>query len=84
MNNLHLETLALHAGYTPKEHNNASTVPIYQTVAYEYNSAAHAANLFALEEFGPGLKGSHVNGQIFQTCRNLLESDTDNKKLITI
>ena len=31
---------------------NAVAVPIYQTTSYEFNSAEHAGNLFALKELG--------------------------------
>ena len=46
------ETLALHAGQTSDPTTNARAVPIYQTTSYVFNDAEHAANLFALREFG--------------------------------
>ena len=46
------ETLAIHAGYTPEETTKAVAVPIYQTVAYAFDSADHGAALFNLEEEG--------------------------------
>lgn len=46
------ETLALHAGYARDESAHAVAVPIYQTVAYEFDSADHAAALFNLEADG--------------------------------
>jgi O-acetylhomoserine/O-acetylserine sulfhydrylase len=51
-NNLHFETLQLHAGQEPDKATNARAVPIYQTSSYVFNNAEHAANLFALKEFG--------------------------------
>jgi O-acetylhomoserine (thiol)-lyase len=45
-------TLALHAGQQPDPTTNARAVPIYQTTSYVFDSAEHAANLFALKEFG--------------------------------
>jgi O-acetylhomoserine (thiol)-lyase len=45
-------TIALHGGQTPDSASNARAVPIYQTSSYVFNSAEHAANLFALKEFG--------------------------------
>lgn len=48
----HFQTNAVHAGYTPSEHNNAGAVPIYQSSAFTFDSAEHAAKLFNLEEFG--------------------------------
>ena len=46
------ETLQLHAGQHPDPTTNARAVPIYQTTSYTFNDAGHAANLFALKEFG--------------------------------
>jgi O-acetylhomoserine (thiol)-lyase len=48
----HPETLALHAGYQPDPTTGSRAVPIYQTSSYRFKSAEHAANLFALKEFG--------------------------------
>jgi O-acetylhomoserine (thiol)-lyase len=47
-----LGTLALHAGQEPDPTTNARAVPIYQTTSYVFKSTEHAANLFALKEFG--------------------------------
>jgi O-acetylhomoserine (thiol)-lyase len=47
-----LNTLALHAGQTPDAETGARAVPIYQTTSYVFRSSDHAANLFALKEFG--------------------------------
>ncbi len=47
-----LETLCLHAGYTPEPTTNSCAVPIYRTSSYVFNSTEHAANLFALKELG--------------------------------
>ena len=46
------ETLALHAGQEPDPTTGARAVPIYQTTSYVFKNAEHAANLFALKEFG--------------------------------
>lgn len=46
------ETLAIHGGQEPDPATNARAVPIYQTTSYVFNDADHAANLFALKEFG--------------------------------
>ncbi len=48
----HPATIALHAGYRSDPATGAVAVPIYATTAYEFKSADHAANLFALKEFG--------------------------------
>ena len=44
----HDETLAIHAGYEPDPTTKAVAVPIYQTVAYEFDDAQHGADLFNL------------------------------------
>jgi O-acetylhomoserine (thiol)-lyase len=46
------ETLALHGGQTVDGTTNSRAVPIYQTTAFTFNNTEHAANLFALKEFG--------------------------------
>jgi len=46
------ETLALHAGWRADPATGAVAVPIYQTTSYQFQSAEHAANLFALKELG--------------------------------
>ncbi|MBU6342520.1 MAG: O-acetylhomoserine aminocarboxypropyltransferase/cysteine synthase [Bacteroidetes bacterium] len=51
-NNLHFETLQLHAGHTPDKDTNSRAVPIYQTSSFVFNDSEHGANLFALKEFG--------------------------------
>jgi len=47
-----INTLALHAGQKPDPVTGARAVPIYQTTSYVFKSTEHAANLFALKEFG--------------------------------
>jgi O-acetylhomoserine (thiol)-lyase len=42
------ETIAIHAGYETDPTTHAVAVPIYQTVAYEFDSAQHGADLFNL------------------------------------
>ena len=46
------ETRQIHAGQSPDAATNARAVPIYQTTAFTFNDAAHAANLFGLAEVG--------------------------------
>lgn len=46
-----ISTKLLHSGYTP-DSTGARAVPIYQTTSYVFKSTEHAANLFALKEFG--------------------------------
>jgi len=50
--NLHFETLQLHAGQVADPTTNSRAVPIYQTTSYVFNNSEHAANLFGLKEFG--------------------------------
>jgi len=52
MSTPHLETLALHAGQAPDPATGSRAVPIYQTTSYVFKDSDHAANLFALREFG--------------------------------
>ena len=46
------ETIAIHAGYEPDAAVHSVAVPIYQTVAFAFDSAEHAAALFNLEAEG--------------------------------
>src|ERR1700680_3144303 len=46
------ETIAIHGGYQTDPTTRAVAVPIYQTVAYEFDSADHGAALFNLEVDG--------------------------------
>lgn len=49
---LALETLAVHAGQEIDPTTMSRAVPIYQTTSYGFRDSEHAANLFALKEFG--------------------------------
>ena len=46
------DTVAVHGGYETEPTTRAVAVPIYQTVAYEFESADHGAALFNLEADG--------------------------------
>ena len=46
------ETRSVHAGYTPDPTTKSAAVPIYQTVAYAFDSAQHGADLFDLKVAG--------------------------------
>jgi O-acetylhomoserine (thiol)-lyase len=53
MNPRRLDTLAIHAGQEiPEATTGSRAVPIYQTTSYLFRDTEHAANLFALREFG--------------------------------
>ena len=51
-NSYSLETLAVHAGQQLDPATLSRAVPIYQTTSYGFRDTDHAANLFALKEFG--------------------------------
>jgi O-acetylhomoserine (thiol)-lyase len=53
------ETIAIHSGYATEPTTRAVAVPIYQTVAYEFESADHGAALFNLEV--PGHRYSRIS-----------------------
>jgi O-acetylhomoserine (thiol)-lyase len=46
------ETLAIHAGYSSDPTTKSVATPIYQTVAYSFDSAQHGADLFDLKVAG--------------------------------
>lgn len=50
--NLKFETLQQHAGQVPDPTTKSRAVPIYQTSSYVFDNAGHAADLFALRQFG--------------------------------
>ena len=50
--NYRLATLALHAGHEIDSDTLSRGVPIYATTSYVFKDTEHAANLFALKEFG--------------------------------
>jgi O-acetylhomoserine (thiol)-lyase len=49
---LGFDTLQIHAGTAPDTATGARQVPIYQTTAYVFRDADHAAKLFNLQEVG--------------------------------
>lgn len=61
------DTLAVHAGASPDPTTGARAVPIYQTVAYNFRSTDHAANLFGLREFG------NIYSRIMNPTNDVLE-----------
>lgn len=50
--NYRFETVALHGGQVPDPTTGSRAVPIYQTTSFVFKDTDHAANLFALKEFG--------------------------------
>lgn len=51
-NGYRTDTIVLHGGQEPDGTTLARAVPIYQTTSYVFKDSEHAANLFALKEFG--------------------------------
>lgn len=49
---MRIETMAVHAGYTPDPTTKAVAVPIYQTVAYAFDDTQYGADLFDLKVAG--------------------------------
>src|SRR5512140_3188752 len=47
-----IETIDVHGGYSPDPTTKSVAVPIYQTVAYAFDSAQHGADLFDLKVAG--------------------------------
>ena len=56
-----LGTKSIHAGQSADPSTNSRAVPIHATTSYVFNDTDHAANLFALSEFG----------NIIQDCKTL-------------
>ena len=55
---LRFETLSVHAGYSPDPTTKSAAVPLYQTVAYAFDSAQHGADLFDLRCQAISTRGS--------------------------
>lgn len=64
---LKLDTLLLHGGQIPDPATGARAVPIYQTTSFQFKNTEHAANLFALKEFG------NIYSRIMNPTNDVLE-----------
>jgi O-acetylhomoserine (thiol)-lyase len=62
------ETLSVHAGYSPDPTTKSVVPPIYQTVAYAFDSAQHAADLFDLKVAG------NIYTRIMNPTQSVLEA----------
>ena len=62
------ETVAVHGGYSPDPTTHAVAVPIYQTVAYAFDSAQHGADLFDLKVQG------NIYTRIMNPTQSILEA----------
>jgi O-acetylhomoserine (thiol)-lyase len=49
---LGFNTRAVHAGHSPDAVSHARAVPIYQSTSFTFDDTEHAAQLFALQQFG--------------------------------
>lgn len=63
----HPETQVLHAGWRADPTTGSVAVPIHQTTSFQFNSTEHAANLFALAEFG------NIYSRIMNPTNDVLE-----------
>ena len=70
------ETIAIHAGFKADSATKSVSVPIYQTVAYEFDSAQHGADLFNLEVEG------NIYTRIMNPTTAVLEERGDGDSLI--
>ena len=52
LNQLHIDSILLHAGQSPAQGTGACAVPIYQTSSYVFDNTQHAADLFSLKNEG--------------------------------
>lgn len=64
---LGFSTRQLHAGQVPDPATGSRAVPIYHTTSYQFENTDHAANLFALKEFG------NIYTRIMNPTTNVLE-----------
>ena len=62
-----LETLAIHAGYSPDPTTKAVAVPIYQTTSFAFDNTQHGADLFDLKV--PG----NIYSRIMNPTNDVLE-----------
>ena len=49
----YFDTIKVHGGYSPERHNNAVSVPIYQTTAFALGDSYRADRLFSFSEDDP-------------------------------
>ena len=62
-----LETLAIHAGYTPDPTTKAAAVPLFQTTSYTFDNTQHGADLFDLKVQG------NIYSRIMNPTNDVLE-----------
>ncbi len=73
-NKAHIETLAIHGGQAPDPVTKARGLPVWRTTAYNFDSAEHGSNLFALKELGfIYTRLGDPTGQILENRLALLE-----------
>lgn len=62
-----LETLAVHAGFSPDPTTRAVAVPIYQTTSFAFDDTQHGADLFDLKVAG------NIYSRIMNPTNDVLE-----------
>ncbi|WP_338459103.1 bifunctional O-acetylhomoserine aminocarboxypropyltransferase/cysteine synthase [Pseudomonas sp. TE3-3-F2023] len=62
-----LETLAIHAGFSPDPTTRAAAVPIYQTTSFAFDDTQHGADLFDLKVAG------NIYSRIMNPTNDVLE-----------
>ena len=62
-----LETLAIHAGFSPDPTTKAVAVPIYQTTSFAFDDTQHGADLFDLKVAG------NIYSRIMNPTNDVLE-----------
>lgn len=61
------DTILIHGGHDPDLSSRSRAVPIYQTTSYQFKDTDHAADLFALKEFG------NIYSRIMNPTNDVLE-----------
>ena len=73
--NWSFETRQIHAGAQPDPTTGARALPIFQTTSYVFKDTEHAANLFALKEFG------NIYTRIMNPTQDAVEQDRKSTRL---
>lgn len=61
------ETIAIHSGCDPSQHQGATSIPIYETASFAYNTAEELADVFDGKKFG------HIYSRISNPTVNAFE-----------
>ena len=74
-----LYTNALHAGQEADPATGARAPPIYQTTAYEFEDADHAAEMFALEDDPAAYASAYAGKNIYSRIQNPTTMTLENR-----